>query len=153
MDFTCFTDIFSIKAQICMYHFQPKLGFISFSQSTGRANNYQIIYCMNNIAAKRSRTWCSQILMLVCHGWVPLKAKVSDCCLDLHLFLMPILLELFLSILSSARDPSATKQFYDLWKDFNNSKVKIQKWISCAMACLLNVTFFRHHVAALKEVA
>lgn len=115
MDLTRFTDTFSIKALICMYHFQPKLHFISFSQSIGRANSNQLIYCMNNITVKRSGTiaWYSQKLVLVCQGWVPLKSKVSGCCLDLRLFLMPILQELLLSILSSARDPSAIKLFYD----------------------------------------
>lgn len=46
-------------------------------------------------------------------GLSQLKAKVSDCCLDSCLFLMLILQELFLSILSSVRDPAATNQFYD----------------------------------------
>jgi len=70
VDVTRFTDIFNIKAQICMYHFQSKMYFISFSQSIGRANNNHLIYYMNNIAAKRSRmlAWCSQMLVLVCQG-------------------------------------------------------------------------------------
>lgn len=81
------------------------------SQTIGRASNNQLIYSMNNVVAKPSRTvaWHSLMLVLVCEGWVPMKTKVSDCCLDLQSVSVPILQELLLLRLSSAKDPSAKK--------------------------------------------